>query len=141
MNEYIIIFIVVFAVVLIGLLINNRVNSDKYKDMSDRYDRQVRDLKRDKDYWIDAYKTMFEERDEWKKKATSDDVTDAFAAYYKLEFYEKLVTKLLGDPTKQNDDVVVMDGKTYAIRSYTLEHEPGEADTMTIECVRFSIPD
>jgi hypothetical protein len=140
MTEFIASFIVAIIGILMGMWAHNMISSSKHKDMEALYKQRVYELERNSTTIRLMYDDMCKDRDEWKKKATCDEVTDAFAAFYKLEFYEKLVNKLLGDPTKQSDEVVVLDGKAYAISSYTMDHNPGEADTLTIECVRISIP-
>lgn len=140
MTNFIASSIVAILGICIGIWIHNATSSDKYRDMKTQYEQCIRDLERTRDYWHDEYKIMLEDRNEWKQKAMRDDVSDAFAAYYKLEFYEKLVDKLLGNRTEQSDEVILMDGKTYMIRSYELDHTPGEADTLMLECVKLDIP-
>lgn len=141
MGEFIASSIVAIIGILMGMWIHNTISSSKNKDIENQYKQRICELERYNTTIRLMYDDTCKDRDEWKKKATSDDVTDAFAAFYKLEFYEKLVNKLLGDPTKQTDDTVIIGGTPYVIKSYTLDHSPGEPDTLTVECVRFHLHD
>jgi hypothetical protein len=141
MTEFIASSIVAIIGILMGMWVHNTISSSRYKDIENQYKQRVGELERNVCTMREMYDDMHEDRDEWKNRATRDDVSDAFVACYKLETYEKLLNKLLGDPTVHNDEFVVMDGRAYVIRSYTLDHNHGEADTLTVECVQFDIHD
>lgn len=141
MTEFIVIFIVAIIGILMGMWAHSTISSSKYKDMKDNYERRIEELESTSHMWKTLYSEVHEDRNEWKNKATSSEINDAFAAFYKLKTYEKLLNKLLGDPTVHNDEFVVMDGRAYVIGSYTLDHNHGEADTLTVECVQFDIHD
>jgi predicted nucleotide-binding protein (sugar kinase/HSP70/actin superfamily) len=120
MAEFIVSSIVAIIGILMGMWVHDMISSSKHKDVEKQYQQRIGELERSSTTMRLMYDEMLKDRD---------------------EFCEKLVNKLLGDPTKQSNEVVVLDGKAYAISSYTLDHNPGEADTLTIECVRINIPD
>lgn len=53
----------------------------------------------------------------------------------KVEVYEKLLSKSLGDSNKCDDKVFVLDGKVYKMTEYTLQHNNDQADNLTVEFV------
>lgn len=53
----------------------------------------------------------------------------------KIDIYEKIISKLFEDNEHHTDDVIFFDGKVYRPVGFNLNHNVGEQDTLTVECV------
>lgn len=93
----------------------------KYDDMREFYKKHVDDIKHDRDHWHDRYFNV---------------VFNQKSLETKVEIYEKILNKLLGDSKKITDEIIMFDGKTYKIKEFTMHHAENEPDTLTVECAQ-----
>lgn len=98
----------------------------KYDDMREAYETRLKEKDRDIEYYRNRY---------------FDGLYEKFVNVGKVDVYEKVLSKFLGDPTNNTDTVIVFKGKIYKITGFTLNHEEGKADTLSVECVGVNIPD
>jgi hypothetical protein len=97
----------------------------KYTEMKEFYEVEIKDLRKAVDYWCSRASELGCE------KCMLDG---------KVEIYEKILSKVLDGPNKHTDAVVIFEGKTYSITGFNLNHTEGEADTLTVDCVRVGLP-
>ena len=99
----------------------------KYDEMKNMYEVHINLLRaraEEADRWRDHYFELAPEVASLKSK---------------VEVYEKVLSKFLGDREKNTDEVVMFDGKTYVVNGFTLEHNQEGPDTLTVNCTRMGI--
>ena len=97
----------------------------KYDEMKEHYEKRVEDLKKEVEHWRDKY-----------IEAARTKYSDAA----KIEMYEKVLNKLFDGPSKNTDEIIRFEGKTYRTHSFSLNREPNCSDTLTVECVSVDVP-
>ena len=97
----------------------------KYDEMKACYVERVEDLKKEVDHWCSR---------------ACENCAENYSNKGKIEIYEKILSKVLDGPNKHTDTIVIFEGKTYRITGFNLNHEEGQADTLTVECVSVVIP-
>lgn len=96
----------------------------KYDDMKEFYEKRIASLEKTADHWRDR---------------VIDDAYKCSALNAKCDLYESILNKLLGEGNTRTDATVIFEGKVYRTRSFSLERNPDEPDTLTVECVRVDI--
>jgi len=97
----------------------------KYTEMKEFYEVEVRDLKKAVDHWCSR---------------ACEHSAENYSNKGKIEIYEKILSKVLDGHSKYTDSVIIFEGKTYSITGFNLNHTEGEADTLTVDCVRAGLP-
>lgn len=97
----------------------------KYNEMETFYKEHVEDLKKEVDHWCSR---------------ACENSAENYSNKGKIEIYEKILNKILDGPNKHTDAVVIFEGKTYSITGFTLNHNEGEADILTVKCTRVNLP-
>lgn len=97
----------------------------KYTEMKELYEVEIKDLRKAVDHWCSR---------------ACEHSAENYSNKGKIEIYEKILSKVLDGPSKYTDAVVIFEGKTYSITGFTLNHNTGEADTLTVECTRVNLP-
>ena len=95
------------------------------EDLKSLYEERIEDLKKEVDHW---------------RSRACENSTRNFSNSGKIEIYEKILSKFLDGPSKYTDSVIVFEGKTYIITGFTLNHNEGETDTLTVDCTRVNLP-
>ena len=95
----------------------------KYTEMKEFYEVEIKDLRKAVDYWCSRASELGCEKS----------MLDG-----KVEIYEKVLSKLMDGKTLE-DSVVFFNGQPYKTQSFVLSRNPGEPDTLTVECVAMDI--
>ena len=108
----------------------------KYDDMRAFYERRERELQKDIELWRSRWIDAMNEKKEADDKQLAAIEREKFALG-KCELYEQLLNKLLGDPTKGTDELLVLNGDIYKMVSYSLDHDPERADLLSVNFIKW----
>lgn len=97
----------------------------KYDEMQVFYEKRIEELKLEVEHWQDR---SFNSSDK------------ALECAGQVALYEKIFDKLLGERAPETDTIFIFEGKCYKPRSFTLNRNPGEPDTLDVEFVATGIP-
>lgn len=98
----------------------------KYDEMKAYYDKRIEELRHDVQFWRD-------------KCLINGSVSGVHTA--KIEMYEKILNKLLGERNETTDSVFIFEGKCYRPVNFNLNRDlEDHEDTLTVDFVKeFSV--
>ena len=99
----------------------------KYDDMRASYERRIELLQKDIDYWRDKYIDLHGQ------------LCTRSNRIGKMELYEELLNKLLNIEDDVTDSLFKFDGKYYKPVEFTLNRNPDQPDTLTVDFVNYPL--
>lgn len=97
----------------------------KYDEMQAFYEKHIEELKHEVEFWRDR---------------SLNNSCKALECAGQVELYEKIFDKILGERVSGTDEIFMFETRAYRPRSFTLNRNPGEPDTLDVEFVATGIP-
>ena len=111
----------------------------KYKDMKEQYEQRICKLTQDVEFWRNKYSDEHLAFQSASNRSTSFQQINLELSVEnaKVELYEKLLNKILGEKCTTTDSMFMFEGECYQPMSFTLNREKDAPDTLSVEFLKY----